>query len=201
LLGAQVYRTRPAGARPAELQRQAILAQRIDLNRAGRVELMQVPGLGERLAERIETHRRQHGPFRRVEDLGDVPGIGPALVERVRPWVYVRADDSELAASLVAEPAEDLDQPAGPPADAARPPSKKEAAFTGRINVNTANPEELQRLPGIGPKLSQRIVQERQKSPFRSVEDLDRVPGIGPKTIEKLRPLVSVKDLQVVTAE
>jgi competence protein ComEA len=68
----------------------------------------------------------------------------------------------------------------------------KGGKLTGPINLNTAGVAELKNLPGIGPKLSERIVEERAKKPFRSVEDLRRVSGIGPKTIENLRPFVTV---------
>ena len=49
--------------------------------------------------------------------------------------------------------------------------------------------ESFEKLPGIGPKMAQRIIDERSKKPFASVEELRRVSGIGPKTLEKLRPL------------
>ena len=58
--------------------------------------------------------------------------------------------------------------------------------------MNRATVEELQRLPGIGPTLSGRIVQVREREPFHSVDELRRVPGIGPKTLERLRPFVTV---------
>ncbi|QDV39051.1 Helix-hairpin-helix motif protein [Tautonia plasticadhaerens] len=45
-------------------------------------------------------------------------------------------------------------------------------------------------LPGIGPELSDRIVEARD---FASVDDVSRVKGIGPKTIEDLRPLVEAR--------
>jgi len=52
------------------------------------------------------------------------------------------------------------------------------------ININSATMEELIMLPGIGPALAQRIVDDRSAhGPFVSVEDLERVSGIGPKTI------------------
>jgi comEA protein len=81
--------------------------------------------------------------------------------------------------------------------------SNKEASLTGRIDINRASREELQQLPGIGPKLSQRIVDERQRGRFETVEELRRVPGIGPKTMDKLRSHVSVdaEGLRIVTAE
>jgi competence protein ComEA len=60
-----------------------------------------------------------------------------------------------------------------------------------RIDPNEASAAELRLLPRIGPKLSARIVEERERGgPFDRVEDLERVKGIGPKTVELLRPHV-----------
>ncbi len=62
------------------------------------------------------------------------------------------------------------------------------------ININTANFEQLQRLPNIGPKLAERIIKFReQNGTFKSVEDLDKVEGIGSKTIEKLKESASIQ--------
>jgi competence protein ComEA len=68
----------------------------------------------------------------------------------------------------------------------------KAANLTGPIDVNRATLAELQTLPGIGPKLAERIRDTRAQQPFRSVDDLRRVPGIGVKTLERLRPYVTV---------
>lgn len=54
----------------------------------------------------------------------------------------------------------------------------------GCVDINTASPNELQLLDGIGPVLAQRIVDGR---PYQSLDDLERVPGIGPATIEKIK--------------
>src|SRR5947209_8456088 len=62
LLAVQVMGSMRWGARPAELERTAP-AYRIDLNRASRAELLQVPGVGPALADRIEDYREKHGPF------------------------------------------------------------------------------------------------------------------------------------------
>lgn len=60
--------------------------------------------------------------------------------------------------------------------------------ISGRVNLNTATPEQLEALPRIGPALAARIVQAR---PYRSLADLDAVKGIGPSTLSALTPLVS----------
>lgn len=70
-----------------------------------------------------------------------------------------------------------------------RPPS-----IVRLINLNTASAGELELLPGIGPALAERIIQDReQRGAFRSVNDLDRVSGIGPRTIQRLRDKVTVE--------
>ncbi|MFQ5407196.1 MAG: ComEA family DNA-binding protein [Anaerolineales bacterium] len=48
------------------------------------------------------------------------------------------------------------------------------------VNLNTAGPDELIQLPGIGPKLAERIVEYRTDTPFEKVEDILNVPGISP---------------------
>jgi competence ComEA-like helix-hairpin-helix protein len=59
----------------------------VNLNAATATELAQLPGLGAATAARIVEHRRSHGDFTSVEGLLDVPGIGPATLELVRPHV------------------------------------------------------------------------------------------------------------------
>ncbi|MEC4984597.1 MAG: DUF655 domain-containing protein [Oscillatoria sp. PMC 1068.18] len=61
----------------------------------------------------------------------------------------------------------------------------------GLININTATQKELESLPGIGPKLAQRIIQTRQEQPFTSLEDLQRVSGIGSSLVDKLEGRVT----------
>lgn len=62
-------------------------APRVDLNRADVRELDGLPGIGPVLAARIVEHRRRHGSFRSVDELRAVRGVGPRLLERLRPRV------------------------------------------------------------------------------------------------------------------
>ena len=79
--------------------------------------------------------------------------------------------------------------------NAAKMPAKtaKTTALEGPVDLNRAGLAELQRLPGIGPKLAQRIVDVRTTKPFTTVDEIRRVPGIGVKTLEKIRPHATVE--------
>ena len=61
------------------------------------------------------------------------------------------------------------------------------------IDVNTADVYDLQRLPGIGEKRAQSILEYREEhGPFQTVDELDNVSGIGPGILEELREYVTV---------
>jgi competence protein ComEA len=61
------------------------------------------------------------------------------------------------------------------------------ASALAAVNVNTASFDELQTISGIGPATAQRIVEERRKGPFKSLDDLHaRVKGIGESRIRKM---------------
>jgi len=104
-------------------------------------------------------------PINDTDDLRRVSGMGPATLDKIKPHVVANGGTVTYSAKSVA---------------------------THPINVNMAMIDELRTLPGIGPKLAQRIIDERQKRPFATVEELRRVSGIGPKTLEKLRPHIEV---------
>ncbi|HJR77864.1 MAG TPA: helix-hairpin-helix domain-containing protein [Nitrospiraceae bacterium] len=61
----------------------------LDINQATVQDFEQLPGIGPALAQRIMDHRRSHGPFARVDDLLLVRGIGPKKLDRVREFVTV----------------------------------------------------------------------------------------------------------------
>jgi competence ComEA-like helix-hairpin-helix protein len=55
----------------------------IDINRAGAEELTSLPGIGPALAQRIVAYREEHGPFPSIEALQQVSGIGPQTVQGI----------------------------------------------------------------------------------------------------------------------
>jgi competence protein ComEA len=59
----------------------------LNLNTATAPELELLPGIGPALAQSIVAYRDAHGPFNDIEDLLDVPGIGPAKLETIRGFV------------------------------------------------------------------------------------------------------------------
>jgi len=61
------------------------------------------------------------------------------------------------------------------------------------VDINQASAEDLEKLPGIGPKLAQQIIAYRTKhGPFHRIEDLLIIKGIGSKKWQALRPCVCV---------
>lgn len=64
----------------------------------------------------------------------------------------------------------------------------KVSSAVDKVNINRANEQELDRLPGIGPAMAKRIVDYRtEKGKFESIDDLKKVRGIGAAKFEKLR--------------
>lgn len=60
-----------------------------------------------------------------------------------------------------------------------------------RVDVNRAGTAELCTVPGVGPKMAAKIIEERTaRGPFRDADDLTRVKGINKKTAEKMKRYV-----------
>jgi competence protein ComEA len=70
---------------------------------------------------------------------------------------------------------------------------KATATATAPVNLNTATAEQLATIPGVGPKMAERIIEYRQKNGgFKRVEDLMNVSGVGEKSFLKMKPLITV---------
>ncbi len=147
--------------------------ERIDPNRASPEELERLPRVGPALAARIVAQREAKGPFRTMDDLDAVPGVGPAMLASLEPHL-----------ALAPAPAR-----SAPPGAAVGAAGAAGAAGETPLELNRASAAELEALPGIGPALAGRIVEWRRvHGPFRSPDDLEEVPGIGPALRARLAP-------------
>jgi competence protein ComEA len=151
--------------------------ERIDPNSADEVELDRLPGVGPALAQSIATHRRSEGPFRSLEDLERVPGLGSIKVKRLAPFTTLPAGVGQ-----------------GPATGDGGGGSQDADRYGSQLDLNRASAKELQALPGIGPARAQAIVRWRDENgPFRNFQDLSKVPGIGPATVARLRSRIVVR--------
>lgn len=141
--------------------------ERLDPNQASDVELDRLPGVGAATALAIVTTREAKGAFRQPDELLDVTGIGPATLQKMLPHLdFTRASGVVLLAS---------------------------SQTSSTVSLNGASIQQLDGLPGIGPALAQRILEEREKrGGFAELDDLLAVRGIGSATLERLRPLLTV---------
>jgi competence protein ComEA len=197
--GAVVYRQasgelRPArdsiAARAARLLRPIKQGEHIDLDRAAADELVRLPHVGPGLAARIVGYREAHGPFGSLDALDHVPGIGPAVLEAIRPhaefsaagWVQQgQGTGVRDGVPLMWDPTE---------AQAVSPNRRR---WLEGVHLNTATEAELERLPGIGPVLAHAIVADREaRGPFKNAADVTRVRGIGAATLRRLEGRIVV---------
>lgn len=82
---------------------------------------------------------------------------------------------------------------AGTASAAPQAAAETRASAPAALNLNSATVEQLQKLPGIGPKTAARIVEYRQKSGgFKKVEELMNVRGVGEKSFLKLKSQITV---------
>ena len=68
---------------------------KVNINAAGEEELTVLPGIGPRRAAAIVSYRREHGAFGSVDDLSNVRGIGPTIVERLRDYATTGSDEAQ----------------------------------------------------------------------------------------------------------
>ena len=116
--------------------------------------------------------------------------VADALERAGGPSPDASLDDLNLAGRL--QDGQKVMVPRKTPSAAAPQEGALAPEATGITNINTATPEELDRLPGVGPAMAQRIIDYRKKNgPFSSLEDLDNVEGIEPAKLENLRDLVT----------
>lgn len=135
---------------------------KIDVNSADAAALEALPQIGSTLAKKIVDHR----PYKNLGELETRAGLNARALESIKDRVVFGASS---------------------PATATR--SESAAAGSKKVDVNTAEIEELSTLPGIGPSLAKAIIDGR---PYGTFDDLDEVKGLGPAKLAKIKDLVVV---------
>jgi competence protein ComEA len=98
---------------------------------------------------------------------------------------------ADLAAVNLAAPLADGEQIVVPGRGSAGAAAVAGGAAAGPVDLNSATPEQLDSLPGIGPSTAAKIIAYReQHGAFRSLAELDAVPGIGAGRLAQLKGLV-----------
>ena len=69
--------------------------------------------------------------------------------------------------------------------------SSGENSNAGKININTADSTELQKIPGVGAKTAEKIINYRSQNSFSSIDDIKNVDGIGDKKFESMKDYIS----------
>ena len=119
------------------------------------------------------------------------PGIAATVVtERSAP-----DQEAALTSPIKAQEEERLEQPEVEATEQATEEKTSLEAIEkdGVVDINAASSEELETLPGIGPKLAGRIIAYREENgPFTTPEELCEVSGIGEKVLEKIRARIVI---------
>jgi competence ComEA-like helix-hairpin-helix protein len=146
----------------------------LDPDRATVQELLRLPRVGPALARAIVADREARGPFRSLEGLDRVAGVGPRLLDILRPFLVFHGTAVPTPVTPMAG------CPLGTP--------------SCLPNLNTMTGVELEALPGIGPALAARIVAYRDShGGFADIGALVAVPGVGPALVRRLNPLLTVR--------
>jgi competence protein ComEA len=73
---------------------QAAEGKRVNINSADSSQLMMLPRIGSRVADRIVDYRRENGPFKKAEDLMLVGGIGEKMFEVLKPYIALSGEST-----------------------------------------------------------------------------------------------------------
>lgn len=123
----------------------------------------------------------------------DVDATNPINVERGGP--SVRRSEATLIALILSGVLlvmivwASVGRRMGEPIPLERDPDR---IYDVRVDINTASAAELVHLPGIGPTLANRIIEDRKRrGRFTKPHELARVRGIGPKLLERIEPFLA----------
>ena len=131
-------------------------------------------GVKEKTVATIHRYLSKGGKFYKKEDIGKIWGLPSEQVKRLLPYVEIKDHRPEAVSAAGYE----------------RKPYKKALV---EVNINLADSAELENLPGIGSKLSMRIINFREKlGGFHDVAQVAETFGLPDSTFQKIRPLLTL---------
>jgi competence ComEA-like helix-hairpin-helix protein len=144
------------------------------LNHASAEDFQNISGIGEQTAANIISFRQKNNGFRSIDQLNLVNGIGEKRVIDIVNYIQQSFKNTNTMAVTPTPKNKKIEQP---------------QTQLQKISINQATAGQLETVSGIGPHLSQLIVDERAKSRdgFRSWNQLRNISGLGASRIELLQ--------------
>lgn len=143
------------------------------------VDSLIVLGIPPALAGRIENYRQKGGKFRKQEDLLRIYGFPDSLYRTLEPFIVLSPSTEKSSSTSKKE-----SEPSSLPSE--REESNKPVEIS-RFDINLADSLQLQKVKGIGPVLSSRIIRFRNKlGGFVRLEQLYEVYGLDSTVVQKL---------------
>jgi len=139
------------------------------------IENWEYLGVSKKTALTIQKYISKGGKFREPQDLKKIWGIPESLAYQLMPYVKIKEEKKSLANSPFQQ-------------------NQKQKLSAELIDINQADSSALEKLPGIGPKLSQRIISYREKlGGFYSIEQLHEVWGLQDSVLEKINNKIEIQ--------
>lgn len=151
-------------------------------------------GLREKTIKTILNYTSKGGRFRKPDDFKRIYGLFPDEYERLRPWIRIAGNTSGTSGETVYPAAEKREYT----------PVRKTVS---EIDINMADSSAWMALPGIGSKLSARIILFREKlGGFYSVNQVAETFGLADSVFQKIKPLLrlgqpAIKKININTVE
>ncbi len=148
-----------------------------DINAADSAALESVTGIGPSKARAILEYRTRNGPFRTIEAVAEVSGVGPATLANIRVAGFCVGGGSTASGETAAS------RPAP-----SEPTAAEEPQIGKCTDINSATAAMLESITGIGPSKARAILDFIQRNgPFTAIDQVGRVSGIGPATLRNIR--------------